>query len=315
MKNKTLAIVQHILVIAVALFTLSGLSFSLTQVSPLSDSGFLMLSNSSFFIGADFAWGLYLIGILCWLQFLFSLVAIALGIISIFMKESARKAVGMLVLIGSVAFCFLYMLEGLIETAICKDGYSDDSFATTAFIPLLLNAVLMITYFIIPNLAKKAANDMGYYPGGNVGNNGGYETPLDTPLAEEVNASGVDQGAPSAKKDIDSIVFYIKNYIPDERVMSFRNTLLSSNATDLSFVNTIPLKNPTTVLLLSIFLGGLGVDRFYIGDTGLGVAKLLLSGFTFGIWPLVDIFLCYKKAKKQNYNNLLYKLGNERVVS
>ncbi|UKI15045.1 MAG: TM2 domain-containing protein [Clostridiales bacterium] len=46
------------------------------------------------------------------------------------------------------------------------------------------------------------------------------------------------------------------------------------------------------------FLGGLGVDRFYIGDIGLGVAKLLLGWLTFGIWPLIDIFLCYKKSKK-----------------
>ena len=91
MKSKELTIVQHILVIAAALFTLNGLSFSLTQAETLSDSGFLMLSNKSYFIGADYVWGLYLIGFLCWLQFLFSLAALTFGIISIFMKESARK--------------------------------------------------------------------------------------------------------------------------------------------------------------------------------------------------------------------------------
>ena len=43
-------------------------------------------------------------------------------------------------------------------------------------------------------------------------------------------------------------------------------------------------------LLLSIFLGGLGVDRFYLGKVGTGVVKLLTFG-GFGIWYLVDILL------------------------
>ena len=303
MKNKALTIVQHILVIAVALFTLNGLSFSLTS----GDTGFLLLSFSSYYLREGFEWGLYLIGLLCWLQFLFSLAAIALGIISIFMQERAKKLIGMSVLIGSVVFCFLYMLEGIIETVGTYDG-----FATTAFIPFLLNVVLMITYFIIPNFAKKMQYNAEHYP--NYDNNS-YRadneniyhstTPVTPP---EGNADSVNQSVPSAKKDIDPIVFYVKSYIPDERVMSFRNMLLQSEANDLSFISMVPLKNPTTVLLFSIFLGGLGVDRFYIGDTGLGVAKLLLSSFTFGIWPLIDIFLCYKKAKVLNYNKLLSRL-------
>jgi hypothetical protein len=43
-------------------------------------------------------------------------------------------------------------------------------------------------------------------------------------------------------------------------------------------------------LLLSIFLGELGVDQFYIGNIGLGVGKLLTCGGC-GVWWLVDVIL------------------------
>ena len=67
--------------------------------------------------------------------------------------------------------------------------------------------------------------------------------------------------------------------------------------------------NPTTVLLLSIFLGGLGIDRFIIGDIALGVCKLLFGWLTGYIWWIVDIFLSYKKAKIVNMRNISMALG------
>ena len=52
-------------------------------------------------------------------------------------------------------------------------------------------------------------------------------------------------------------------------------------------------------LLLSIFTGVLGVDRFYLGKVGTGITKLLLNIFTLFtlglIWALIDVILIATK--------------------
>ena len=49
-------------------------------------------------------------------------------------------------------------------------------------------------------------------------------------------------------------------------------------------------RNFTVAILLSVLLGSLGADRFYMGYTGLGVLKLLTLGGC-GIWALIDIVM------------------------
>ncbi len=109
-----------------------------------------------------------------------------------------------------------------------------------------------------------------------------------------------------------AILMQYRDSIDTEQIPILQNAL--ENASDevyprLQFVST---KSPMVTLILSIFCGNLGIDRFYLGDIGLGITKLLLIPlviiFTLGvgsIWALLDIYFCYKKSKKINFKNLM----------
>ena len=58
-------------------------------------------------------------------------------------------------------------------------------------------------------------------------------------------------------------------------------------------------KDPNVALVLSIMGGTIGLDRFYIGDIGLGIAKLLTLGGLF-IWTIIDLFLIMDAARAKN---------------
>lgn len=135
-----------------------------------------------------------------------------------------------------------------------------------------------------------------------------------------------------------------KDKIPASEALYLRNQLSSMADEGYGTVACVETKNPTATVLLSIFLGHLGVDRFYIGDIGLGLLKVFLgpimlivcaimasfvsnmnvasldglvqwfsiiaiiqavSVIVLALWWFIDCFCSYKKAKKKNLENLL----------
>lgn len=60
--------------------------------------------------------------------------------------------------------------------------------------------------------------------------------------------------------------------------------------------------NWLALLLVSIFVGSLGVDRFMMGHVGLGILKLLTLGGC-GIWWLIDLILI---ATKHQFEGIIY---------
>lgn len=60
-------------------------------------------------------------------------------------------------------------------------------------------------------------------------------------------------------------------------------------------------KNWLAALLISILIGGLGIDRFYMGYVGTGILKLITFG-GLGIWWLIDVILIASKHDFRKVN-------------
>lgn len=98
-----------------------------------------------------------------------------------------------------------------------------------------------------------------------------------------------------------------QKYFPADKLPLIKEKLMSLNDEKYMVVMGIELKDPTTMLLISVFLGTLGVDRFMMGDIGMGILKLLTGGLC-GILTVIDWVTIMKKVRDRNYQQLMMAL-------
>ena len=118
----------------------------------------------------------------------------------------------------------------------------------------------------------------------------------------------------------------IRKHIPKEAYRELCIKLDDASEEKCNKVKELKLKSIYVTLLLSLFLGIFGADRFYAGDIRLGIGKLALGvvGYLFGgfgtigfaiqllsyVWWIEDIFFSYRLSRKRNAERI-YAILNE----
>ena len=106
------------------------------------------------------------------------------------------------------------------------------------------------------------------------------------------------------KQLIDTYIITNQKYFPEDKVVYLKEKLSSVDQDRFSLISSLSLKDPILLLVISLFFGGLGVDRFLLGDTAMGLLKLFTCG-GLGIWTIIDWFLIMNKTKECNFNKII----------
>jgi TM2 domain-containing membrane protein YozV len=102
---------------------------------------------------------------------------------------------------------------------------------------------------------------------------------------------------------VDMFIMSNGKFFESHHIMMIRDRLLNLDDSKWSNIQILQFKDPTISLVISLLGGGLGIDRFFIGDTGMGVGKLLTCG-GLGIWAIVDLFLIMGATREKNMDKL-----------
>lgn len=103
---------------------------------------------------------------------------------------------------------------------------------------------------------------------------------------------------------VDMFIMSNAKYFEGHHLNMIRERLLTMEDDKWAMISTLQYKDPTTSLIVSILAGGLGIDRFIIGDVGLGVGKLLTCGGLY-VWWIVDIFMIQKATREKNMEKIM----------
>ena len=101
--------------------------------------------------------------------------------------------------------------------------------------------------------------------------------------------------------------------LPANKLPMIKEALAKMDDSKLVYLQGVEYKDPSTVLILAILLGSWGIDRFILGDAGMGVLKLLTCGGLY-IWWIIDMINAQDRTKEYNYKKLTETLALQGIT-
>lgn len=107
------------------------------------------------------------------------------------------------------------------------------------------------------------------------------------------------------QQNIDMFLMMKGQYFSNDKLPYIQKKLVEIDDSKLGMLSAADFKNPTTLLVVGLVGGGLlGIDRFMLGQIGLGIVKLLTLGGCY-IWAIIDLFLIMNATKQKNYDEFI----------
>lgn len=108
------------------------------------------------------------------------------------------------------------------------------------------------------------------------------------------------------KEQIDQLININASRIAPEYIEAIRQKLEGADegAAQAAFAG---MKSGGVMTLIAWLGGSFGIDRFMLGDTTLGIVKLVTCGGC-GIWSLIDIFTASGRTRKYNAQKILEQI-------
>lgn len=98
---------------------------------------------------------------------------------------------------------------------------------------------------------------------------------------------------------VDLFIMMNAKYFESHHLGWVREQVIQMDESKWPQLQMLQFRDPTIYLIVSILGGQLGIDRFMLGDTGIGIAKLLTCG-GLGIWAIIDWFMIMPAAREKN---------------
>ena len=108
---------------------------------------------------------------------------------------------------------------------------------------------------------------------------------------------------------VDFFIMMNAKYFESHHLGWVRDQIIQLDDTKWPALQILQFKDPTIYLIVSILGGQLGIDRFMLGDTGIGIGKLLTCG-GLGIWAIIDWFMIMPATREKNLQMLQLVLTN-----
>ena len=106
----------------------------------------------------------------------------------------------------------------------------------------------------------------------------------------------------------DMFIMTNSKYFESYQLAQIKQRLENMDDSRWRMIEYMKFNDPIIMLVISLVAGPLGVDRFVIGDTGLGLGKLLTCG-GLGLWAIIDYFFIMPATRNKNFEKLMMAIG------